>query len=84
MADQEKASGAGAKVQEVAANMQQAATRKRISGTKAEGIARRYFKAIDERDLDTAVSLWARAAVRTCGVAWTRWPPTGSGRSSAS
>ena len=59
MADQEKASGAGAKVQEVAANMQQAATRKRISGTKAEGIARRYFKAIDERDLDTAVSLWA-------------------------
>ena len=43
MANQEKASGASAKVQEVAANMQQATTRKRISGSKAEGIARRYF-----------------------------------------
>jgi glyoxylase-like metal-dependent hydrolase (beta-lactamase superfamily II)/predicted ester cyclase len=39
--------------------VQQAATRKRISGSKAEGVARRYFRAIDERDLDTAVSLWA-------------------------
>ncbi len=59
MANQEKASGASAKVQEVAANMQQATTRKRISGSKAEGIARRYFTAIAERDLETAVSLWA-------------------------
>jgi len=59
MADQEKAGGAGAKVQEVAANMQQAAPRKRISGSKAEGIARRYFTAIDERDLEAAVALWA-------------------------
>ena len=46
-------------MQEVAANMQQATTRKRISGSKAEGIARRYFTAIAERDLETAVSLWA-------------------------
>jgi len=59
MADQENPGGASAKVQEVAANMQQAATRKRISGGKAEGVARRYFAAIDERDLETAVSLWA-------------------------
>jgi glyoxylase-like metal-dependent hydrolase (beta-lactamase superfamily II)/predicted ester cyclase len=59
MAEEEKDTTAGAKVQEVAASMQQAATRKRISGTKAEGIARRYFAAIDGRDLETAVSLWA-------------------------
>jgi hydroxyacylglutathione hydrolase len=60
MAEQESASEASTKVQEVAANMQQAAaTRKRISGSKAETIARRYFAAIDARDLDEAVSLWA-------------------------
>jgi glyoxylase-like metal-dependent hydrolase (beta-lactamase superfamily II)/ketosteroid isomerase-like protein len=60
MADRESASEASTKVQEVAANMQQAAaTRKRISGSKAEGIARRYFAAIDARELETAVSLWA-------------------------
>ena len=59
MAEREKASEASTKVQEVAANMQQAAaTRKRISGSKAEGVARRYFEAIDRRDLDEAVSLW--------------------------
>jgi glyoxylase-like metal-dependent hydrolase (beta-lactamase superfamily II)/ketosteroid isomerase-like protein len=60
MADRESASEASTKVQEVAANMQQAAaTRKRISGGKAEGVARRYFAAIDARDIDEAVSLWA-------------------------
>jgi glyoxylase-like metal-dependent hydrolase (beta-lactamase superfamily II)/ketosteroid isomerase-like protein len=60
MADRESASEASAKVQEVAANMQQiASTRKRISGSKAEAVARRYFAAIDARDLETAVSLWA-------------------------
>jgi hydroxyacylglutathione hydrolase len=60
MADRESASEASTRVQEVAANMQQAAaTRKRISGSKAEGIARRYFAAIDARDLEQAVSLWA-------------------------
>ncbi|MGP0102985.1 MAG: MBL fold metallo-hydrolase [Solirubrobacteraceae bacterium] len=60
MADRESASEASSKVQEVAANMQQAAaTRKRISGSKAESVARRYFAAIDERDLEQAVSLWA-------------------------
>ncbi len=61
MADQESASETGAKVQEVAASMQQlASTRKRISGSKAEAVTRRYFAAIDARDLDTAVSLWAQ------------------------
>ena len=40
--------------------MQQARRpRKRISGSKAESVARRYFEAIDERDLDAAVALWA-------------------------
>ncbi len=60
MAEREKVSEAS-KVQEVAANMQQAAaTRKRISGNKAESIARRYFGAIDDRDIDAAVALWAQ------------------------
>ncbi len=65
MADRESASEASTKVQEVAANMQQAAaTRKRISGSKAEAVARRYFAAIDARDLDEAVALWARGRPR--------------------
>jgi hydroxyacylglutathione hydrolase len=70
MAEHEGASGSGAsgsgaseasaKVQEVAANMQQAAgSRKRITGSKAEAVARRYFAAIDARDLDAAVAMWA-------------------------
>src|SRR5271170_5435055 len=60
MAEQESASEASTKVQEVAANMQQAAaTRKRISGSKAEAVARRYFAAIDARELDEAVAMWA-------------------------
>ncbi|HSZ14828.1 MAG TPA: MBL fold metallo-hydrolase [Solirubrobacteraceae bacterium] len=60
MTDRESASEASTKVQEVAANMQQAAaTRRRISGSKAEAVARRYFGAIDARDLELAVALWA-------------------------
>jgi glyoxylase-like metal-dependent hydrolase (beta-lactamase superfamily II)/predicted ester cyclase len=60
MADRESASEASTKVQEVAANMQQAAaTRKRISGSKAESVARRYFAAIDERNIEDALTLWA-------------------------
>jgi glyoxylase-like metal-dependent hydrolase (beta-lactamase superfamily II)/predicted ester cyclase len=60
MADRESASEASTKVQEVAANMQQAAaTRKRISGNRAEAVARRYFAAIDACDLELGVSLWA-------------------------
>jgi hydroxyacylglutathione hydrolase len=61
MADRESASEASTKVQEVAANMQQAAaTRKRISGSKAESVARRYFAAIDARNLEDALTLWAQ------------------------
>ncbi len=63
MTDRETASEASTKVQEVAANMQQAAVkRKRITGSEAEAVARRYFAAIDARDLDEAVSLWAADA----------------------
>jgi len=59
MAEEQSTSEASAKVQEVAANMQQLATeRKRISGSKAEAVARRYFAAIDAHDLETAVALW--------------------------
>ncbi len=62
MADRESASEASTKVQEVAANMQQAAaTRKRITGSKVEAVARRYFAAVDARELEQAVSLWADA-----------------------
>jgi glyoxylase-like metal-dependent hydrolase (beta-lactamase superfamily II)/predicted ester cyclase len=60
MADADSTSEASTKVQEAAASVQQAARkRKRISGSKAEAVARRYFDAIDARDLETAVSLWA-------------------------
>jgi glyoxylase-like metal-dependent hydrolase (beta-lactamase superfamily II)/predicted ester cyclase len=62
MADRESASEASTKVQEVAANMQQAAaTRKRITGSKAEAVARRYFAAVDAHELEQAVALWADA-----------------------
>ncbi len=55
-----KATGTSTKVEEVAANVQQAAAgRRRISGSKAEGVAKRYFAAIDARDLEGAVALWA-------------------------
>jgi glyoxylase-like metal-dependent hydrolase (beta-lactamase superfamily II)/predicted ester cyclase len=60
MAEEESASEAATKVQEVAANVRQAATRrKRSAGSEAEAIARRYFEAIDAHDLDGAVALWA-------------------------
>src|SRR5205823_5600853 len=55
-----KASDASTKVKEAAASVQKAAApRKRITGDKAEAVARRYFAAIDARDLDAAVALWA-------------------------
>jgi hydroxyacylglutathione hydrolase len=60
MAEEETPSKASTKVQEAAANVQQATTRRRrISGSKVEATARRYFAAIDDRDLDTAVAMWA-------------------------
>jgi glyoxylase-like metal-dependent hydrolase (beta-lactamase superfamily II)/predicted ester cyclase len=60
MAEQESASKAATKVQEVAASVQQATARRgRISGHKAETVARRYFEAIGAHDLDAAVAMWA-------------------------
>lgn len=60
MGERENATEASTKVAEVAASMQQAtATRKRISGSQAETVARRYFAAIDAHELDEAVALWA-------------------------
>src|ERR1039458_7776050 len=60
MSERQAASEASSRVQEVAANMQQlAAGRKRMSGNRAESVARRYFAAIDERDLEAAAALWA-------------------------
>jgi glyoxylase-like metal-dependent hydrolase (beta-lactamase superfamily II)/predicted ester cyclase len=51
---------ASTKVQEAAASVQEAAgRRKRITGSKAEIVARRYFEAIGARDLDAAVAMWA-------------------------
>jgi glyoxylase-like metal-dependent hydrolase (beta-lactamase superfamily II)/predicted ester cyclase len=59
MAEHESASTAASKVQEAAANLQQAATpRKRITGPRPETIVRAYFEAIGARQLDTAVGLW--------------------------
>jgi glyoxylase-like metal-dependent hydrolase (beta-lactamase superfamily II)/predicted ester cyclase len=60
MAEERSAAATSSKVQEVAENMQElAGKRKRISPAKAEGVARRYFEAIDARDLDGAVALWS-------------------------
>jgi len=60
MAEQESDSKAATKVQEAAANVREASTRrKRIAKVTAETVARRYFDAIDARDLDAAVAMWA-------------------------
>jgi glyoxylase-like metal-dependent hydrolase (beta-lactamase superfamily II)/predicted ester cyclase len=64
MAEQDANAGGGSseastKVQEAAASVQAAAPRRRISGNKAESVARRYFEAIDQHDLERALELWA-------------------------
>jgi hydroxyacylglutathione hydrolase len=60
MSEEEGTSEVSTRVQEAAASVQQVARkRKRITGSKAETVTRRYFEAIDDRDLDAAVSLWA-------------------------
>ena len=60
MAEEESASEAAAKVQEVAANVRQAATRrKRPAGNEAETVTRRYFEAIGAHDVDGAAAMWA-------------------------
>jgi hydroxyacylglutathione hydrolase len=60
MVDEEGASETATKVQAVAANVRQASTRER-RGTKksAETVTRAYFEAINARDLDAAVAMWA-------------------------
>ena len=55
----DSASKATTKVKEVAANVQQATRTRRITGDKAEAVARRYFEAIGARELDAAVAMWA-------------------------
>jgi glyoxylase-like metal-dependent hydrolase (beta-lactamase superfamily II)/predicted ester cyclase len=60
MAEEESASEAATKVQEVAANVRQAATRrKRPAGNEAETVTRRYFEAIGAHDVDGAAAMWA-------------------------
>jgi glyoxylase-like metal-dependent hydrolase (beta-lactamase superfamily II)/predicted ester cyclase len=56
---EESASTAASKVQEAAASLQQAGARTRITGPRVDTIVRTYFQALGERDLDTALSLWA-------------------------
>jgi hydroxyacylglutathione hydrolase len=58
---EENIARAASKVQEAAANIQQAMSARSRSGaaSEAETIARRYFEAINAHDLDGAVALWA-------------------------
>ena len=58
--DSETTSKAATKVEEAAANVRQArSSRRRITKSSPESVARRYFEAIAARDLDGAVALWA-------------------------
>jgi hydroxyacylglutathione hydrolase len=58
--DEEDIAKAASKVQEAAANIQQAtAARSRPAASEAETVARQYFAAISAHDLDAAVALWA-------------------------
>jgi hydroxyacylglutathione hydrolase len=60
MVDEDSASETATKVQAVAANVREATTRPRRSTKKsAETVTRRYFEAINARDLDAAVAMWA-------------------------
>jgi glyoxylase-like metal-dependent hydrolase (beta-lactamase superfamily II)/predicted ester cyclase len=60
MPDEDSDDKAATKVQQAAENVREATTRrKRITKTSVETIARRYFEAIDARDLDAAVAMWA-------------------------
>jgi hydroxyacylglutathione hydrolase len=72
--DSPDASSAATRVQEAAASVRQAAAAKRrgrITGSKAEAVARRYFEAIDAHDVQSAAAMWApegREDVRGQGV----------------
>jgi glyoxylase-like metal-dependent hydrolase (beta-lactamase superfamily II)/predicted ester cyclase len=74
MAEEEKDSNAATKVQEAAASVRQASAakrRERITGSKAEQVARQYFEAIGAHDVQGAAAMWApngREDVRGQGV----------------
>jgi steroid delta-isomerase-like uncharacterized protein len=74
MAGEEKDSNAATKVQEAAASVRQASAakrRERITGSKAEQVARQYFEAIGAHDVQGAAAMWApngREDVRGQGV----------------
>jgi hydroxyacylglutathione hydrolase len=60
MAEEESAGEAATKVQEVAANVRQAASRRKRPGSnEAEAVTRRYFEAIGAHDVDGAAAMWA-------------------------
>jgi glyoxylase-like metal-dependent hydrolase (beta-lactamase superfamily II)/predicted ester cyclase len=57
---EESASEAATKVQEVAANVRQAASRrKRSADSQVEAVTRRYFETIGAHDVDGAAAMWA-------------------------
>jgi hydroxyacylglutathione hydrolase len=60
-AEEDRIAKAASKVQEAAANIQQAmsARPRAAAPSEAETVARRYFDAISAHDLDAAVALWA-------------------------
>jgi hydroxyacylglutathione hydrolase len=61
MAEEETPIEAASKVQEAAAQIHQATTRgARNPVGETEKLARRYFEAINARDLDAAVAMWAQ------------------------
>jgi glyoxylase-like metal-dependent hydrolase (beta-lactamase superfamily II)/predicted ester cyclase len=58
--EEELSARAAAKVQEAAANVQHVTKRRqRITGDRADAVARRYFDALSAHDLDAAVAMWA-------------------------
>lgn len=61
MAEEEKTSNAATKVQEAAATVQASAAKRRgrITPSKAEAVARRYFEAIGAHDVQGAAAMWA-------------------------
>jgi hydroxyacylglutathione hydrolase len=62
MPEEETPIAAASKVQEAAANIHQASTRgARSSVGETERVARSYFQAINDHDLDAAVAMWAPA-----------------------
>lgn len=59
MVEETDSSAAATKVHEAAANIQKPARRAHLQGGQAEDVARRYFEAISDHDLEAAVALWA-------------------------